>query len=304
MTDTRSCCLCGWAGAGCDVPTAAVRSNVRRFANKRFVLWRCPRCRSLHAAEPADLNEIYRDYPFANQRADWALWCAHHTLLRRLRRAGIRPGDRVLDFGCGSGLLVDFLRAHGYRAEGYDPYATRHADRRVLARSFRAVLAQDVVEHDEDPREVFRQLDDVLQPGGVALVGTPCADGIDLDDPERFVHPLHQPFHRHIFSRTALEASAREVGWSLENVLTTPYTNMPLLSLPLMHHVMGRADGTLESLFDRRPDPGFWLSPKTWYLLAAGYFLCNDADVQAVFRKREAKRAMDGKPDRTRQKLG
>lgn len=290
MIDTRRCCFCDWAGIGCDVRTAAVRSNVRRFAREQFPLWRCPRCRSIHAAQPANLDEIYRDYPFASQRADWALWCAHHTLLRRLRRAGVRPGDRVLDFGCGSGLLVDFLRTHGYRAEGYDPYSTRHADQGVLARPFRAVLAQDVVEHDEDPRSIFRQLNDILQPGGVALLGTPCADGIDLDDPERFVHQLHQPFHRHIFSRAALDACAREVGWLPAKLYTTPYTNMPLLSLPLMHHVMDRADGTLESLFDRRPDRGFWLSPRTWYLLAGGYFLCNDADVQAVFRKRISNR--------------
>lgn len=283
MKYDRTCCLCGAR----DVRTTAeVRSNVRRFAGRTFPLWRCGSCGSIHAAEPADLGEIYLGYPFQNQRADWALWCAQHTLLRRLRRAGVRPGTRVLDFGCGSGLLVSFLRRQGYRAEGFDPYSTAHADPAVLDEPFPAVLAQDVIEHDENPRAILECLDALLAPGGVAVLGTPHADAIDLGRPQRFVHQLHQPFHRHILSKRALLKLAGQLGWSLEKLYTTPYTNMPLLNLPLLHHFMKHADGTLDALFDRKPSLSFWLDPKTWWLLGTGYFLCNPADIQAIFRKK------------------
>ena len=45
------------------------------------------------------------------------------TLPRLLTRTGLRPGDRVLDVGCGDGSLVDALCAAGYDAIGLDDRA-------------------------------------------------------------------------------------------------------------------------------------------------------------------------------------
>jgi len=39
-----------------------------------------------------------------------------------LKRGWITPSDRVLDFGCGRGGDVQWLRAQGFHCEGFDPH--------------------------------------------------------------------------------------------------------------------------------------------------------------------------------------
>lgn len=282
-----TCCICkrpSPAGAGPE--TTSVRSNVRAFHTRLFSLWRCPACGSIHAGDAVDLAEAYRVYPFFGQKLDFALRWGYRRLTRRLRRAGLQRGQRVIDFGCGSGLLVQYLREQGYDAVGYDPYSGDHGDGARLAETYDAVIAQDVIEHDEDPLAVLARLDALARPGALIAIGTPNADGIDLDRPEKFVHSLHQPYHRHILALPALLAAGRARGWRLERTYLSPYTNMPGLSLPFLHHYMRCFDGTINVLFERPMNSvRLWLSPETAFYLILGYWLCDEADVVAIFRK-------------------
>jgi len=45
---------------------------------------------------------------------------AERGIVERLRRHGLEPGQRVLDIGCGSGLLARALLAQGYAVAGVD----------------------------------------------------------------------------------------------------------------------------------------------------------------------------------------
>lgn len=281
--NTNPCRICHHDGP---VQPVRVRSNVRKYRGETFEIWRCEACQSIHALGEVDLDECYRDYPFFQQTLDLPLRWAYRKLTRRLDRLGFRRDERILDFGCGSGLLVEYLRRQGYDAVGYDPYSPRHGDPEVLQQQYRWLIAQDVIEHAPEPLEMLRQIDGFVQPGGLVLLGTPDADGMDLSKPERYVHSLHQPFHRHIFSLDALRKATRPLGWEVEHVWHTPYTNMPVLSLPLLHYYMRCTDGMIDSLFDKpMRSLRLWLSPEGLWWLLAGYWRCNAADVLVAMRK-------------------
>ena len=126
-----------------------VPCNVRAFDADLFTVWRCPNCSSLHCKEDVDLPRYYARYPVQQHALDLWARVAYRNYLSRLRRAGLLPGARVLDFGCGPGLLVQFLRESGYQTQGYDAYAPAFADTSVLDHQYDFVVAQDVLEHAE-----------------------------------------------------------------------------------------------------------------------------------------------------------
>ena len=142
------CSVCdGPASAVAGRETALVRCNVRAFKQERFPVWRCERCLSIHAAREVDLARYYAGYPFHAGKLGWIAIFCFDNLLRRLRRAGLEKGHRILDYGCGSGILVEYLRRRGYdRAVGYDAYSPPHCDPKVLEATYDCIVSQDVIE--------------------------------------------------------------------------------------------------------------------------------------------------------------
>src|SRR5688500_16944675 len=104
MSAEHVCNVCDPQGVFVAKPeTAIVRPNIRRLQNERFRVWRCPRCRSIHAEEDVDLDFYYRDYPFLSLQMDWRVRAMYANQLARLKAAGLRRDMRILDYGCGAG---------------------------------------------------------------------------------------------------------------------------------------------------------------------------------------------------------
>lgn len=194
----------------------SVHSNVRAFRNESFAVWRCQNCRSIHAQDDVDLNHYYSGYPFQRQKMDLFRRLASRNYLRRLERTGVRPADSVLDYGCGSGLLIEYFRRRGYHdVSGFDEYSPLFGDRTVLNRPYDCLIMQDVIEHVSDPRSLMRTAISLTKPGGRICIGTPNATALNLREPDDFLHQLHQPYHRHILSPMALRGLAAEFGLSV-----------------------------------------------------------------------------------------
>jgi len=280
------CLVCEAETADADVEQAAVASNVRAFADQSFALWRCGACRSIHARDEVDLVTYYRDYPFARAQPSRVLRYFHRRLWRRLARAGATRTDRVLDYGCGAGLFVDDLRRAGLDAHGYDAYDARHQDPAPLAARYRCILAQDVIEHVDDPRALLDTFADLGEPGGLIAIGTPDAAAIDLHAAARWKHTLHQPYHRHLLSRAALEALAAARGWTLVRYYPRPYTNTPVptLNLPYLLRYLRANDDTLDVAFDPPRLRGAMLTPFALFDALFGALRCPPGDGLAIFR--------------------
>lgn len=211
------CAVCGVETPATQVQTGAVHSNVRRFSSESFRLWQCPACRSIHAADEVDLDYYYAHYPFHGQSMNLVTRLLYAGKLRRLEQLGMRPTDRVLDYGSGSGLFVKYLEERGYRsARGYDPYITTGPAAQPLATEYDVLLSQDVLEHVAEPREHLETLRDLTAPGGLIVLGTPNAAAVDFAALSDFVNMLHQPYHRHILSQAALQTLGEQVGLSLQ----------------------------------------------------------------------------------------
>lgn len=271
-----------------DSETGTVYSNVRAFRDESFTVWRCRNCRSIHARDEADLPHYYAQYPFQKQKLDLILRLIHRNVLRRLKRTGLQPSHKILDYGCGSGHLIRTLRAKGYAQTcGYDAYGTEFRDEAVLEDRYDLIHCQDVVEHVEDPIGLMRSFDRLVKPGGSVVIGTPNADAIDLSRTAAFIHPLHQPYHTHIFSKQALLAAGQDIGWTLERYYPTQYTNtlIPCLNSRFGLEYGRCFDDTIDLAFDGFRPSFRLLSPRVLFFALAGYFFAPETDVMAVFRK-------------------
>jgi 2-polyprenyl-3-methyl-5-hydroxy-6-metoxy-1,4-benzoquinol methylase len=210
------------------------------------------------------------------------------NLARRLIRAGLHRSSAILDHGCGSGLLVEFLRSRGFsNAVGYDSYSSRFNDSTVLERRYDCIVSQDVVEHVDDPRNLLCQYDAWARPGAIIAVGTPNAEAVNLADVERHVHTLHQPYHTHMFSKRALIAAGEALGWTLARFYPMSYVNtrIPYINIPFGLYYARCFDNTLNLAFEPiRPHPRL-LTPWAIGLAFFGYYVCPDADVMALFQK-------------------
>jgi 2-polyprenyl-3-methyl-5-hydroxy-6-metoxy-1,4-benzoquinol methylase len=284
-----ACNICGASIPSLlDCERAAVGSNVRQFRREEFQLWRCPACSSLHAIGDVDLEHYYRGYPIFAAALDWKLDVVYGNMLRRLTRAGLRPEHRILDYGCGSGTFVEYLKVKGYtRAVGYDAFAEKYRDASVLNERYDCIVSQDVIEHVDEPIELLRRFDAMVEPGGLIAVGTPDASAIDLSRAEDFVHTLHQPYHRHILSAAALHTLGEQVGWSVERFYSTMYNNtlVPTMNPRFVLHYVRCNDDCFDLITEPIRTPIRLFSPVTLFFALFGFFFDRHTDVQFMFRK-------------------
>jgi SAM-dependent methyltransferase len=278
--------ICG-APRAADAETASVRSNVRAFRDEQFVIWRCGACQSIHAQDDVDLAHYYARYPVFDAALDWKLRTVYGSMLKRLREGGLKPGDTVLDYGCGKGVLVQFLREQGYEASGWDRYSEGWTDTSVLHQQYDCVVSQDVIEHVDSPHALLAELFGMLKPGGILSIGTPDAAALDLKNPEDFVHALHLPYHRHILSMAALDKAGVQAGFEVVRRYDTMYNNTPVPTMNprfVLHYVRCRDD-----VFDLVVEPiAFtWkmFTPLTPFFIFFGYFFDRHTDVQVIFKK-------------------
>jgi len=281
------CTLCERPGTWSAAAEARpVPCNVRKFQDREFTLWRCTGCNSLHCLEEADLTLYYAEYPLKKQQLTFSERIGYGNRVRLMERQGVRRSHRILDYGCGAGLYVSFLRGRGYTdAFGYDPFVPAYADPGILRSPYDAVAAYDVIEHEDDPREFLRSVRGALRPGGLLIIGTPNADHVSTvrrGDPN-----LHVPYHRHILSERMLLALAREQGLEPLHIYRRSFYDslIPTVNSRFMWRYIRKTGGLLDAAVEP-PDIALVLrSPDLWLLAFGGYFLPRHDNILVTFRQ-------------------
>ncbi|HYT32062.1 MAG TPA: class I SAM-dependent methyltransferase [Thermoanaerobaculia bacterium] len=288
-TGACRCRVCGHEPASPedrDVGTA--RGNTRRFARKTFRLWKCPRCQSIHNVDPVDFADIYSDYPLNKRKLDVFARGTLANLLARLERAGLRKEDSILDYGCGNGVFLQFLREKGFtRVAGYDPFVAEFSS--LPAGPFDCVVANDLIEHVPDPRATLAECAAKVRQGGLLYVGTADSEPVVMNDLEPHIMRLHQPFHRVIVTAKGLERLAGETG--LAPVASYRRSYMDTL-LPFSNYrFLDELNKTLGHDLDAALDPSsarvVMRTPRLWFFALLGYFFPS-ADEPAVVLRRPA----------------
>lgn len=172
----------------------------------------------------------------AHARADHFWHAPRRTLLLRLLvdEGLAAPGRPVLDAGCGTGGLVDALRAAGFDAIGLDPWGDSDAESDAIRQgtldrlpfadgSFATVCLLDVLEH-VDEAESLREVARVLVPDGRVLVTVPAHAWLwsPRDDAAG---------HLRRYSRRSLRKCLDQAGFVTERLFGYQLLLLPLAAL-------------------------------------------------------------------------
>jgi SAM-dependent methyltransferase len=227
----------------------------------------------LHCLEDVDLSVYYADYPLKKQQVTFSERIGYRNRQKLIERQGVSRTDRVLDYGCGAGLYVNFLRQKGFtNVYGYDPFVDTYSDPRTIRASYDAVVSYDVIEHEDDPAACLNSMRLLVRPGGLVVVGTPNADHVSptlQGDPN-----LHMPFHRHILSEKALLAMARKQGLEPVHIYRRSFYDslVPTVNSRFMWQYIRKSGGLLDAAVEP-PNVGLVLrSPGMVLTALGGYF--------------------------------
>ncbi len=214
-----------------------------------------------------DAVEIAGDNQARALESRWAAQRFWHAAKIRLldRIAPVRPGARVADAGCGSGVIANHLARSAGSVVGFDanPRAVEFARAAYPRPNLRFVLGPfdgipaegpfdhvvccEVLEHLylEQAQETLTLFARAAAPGATLVVTTPNArsawPAIEwLLDRSGLVPTLDEAQHLTLFSRTLLAACCERAGWRVEEL--GAFNGVAPFLAPLSEHLAMAAE--------------------------------------------------------------
>lgn len=158
----------------------------------------------------------------------------------------------LLDFGCGNGNFVRFLRSKKYKAFGYDKSASIATYLRahhipsykslsvIPTNQFDVITCFDVIEHTTNPSEIIRIIRNKLKKGGILMISTPNAQGISA----RFLGQKWWVFgptaHFMVFSTYSLHLLLTRLGFRILDTRTDTLTQWVMPSERFLSKVINK----------------------------------------------------------------
>lgn len=238
-------------------------AEIRRILNVREMMFgtrevfeyaECEQCRSVQIVSvPNNLSQYYGDgyYSFKTKGNSFASrikamistlrdkayfgsiifkplsYIRPSSLMNSLSRAGLKKELRILDVGCGAGLLVDRLARCGFsNLGGIDPFVEKSFITKAGVSIQKQTIAefgtqQDLImfnhslEHVIDPFSDLCQCGKLLKDGGMCIVRIPSVSSEAFDRYEADWVQLDAPRHILIPSRDGMRELAKRAGFSV-----------------------------------------------------------------------------------------
>lgn len=267
---TFQACLCDEANT---------RERFRGGASP-FYLRQCLQCgQGITAPWPTkqQLDGAYSSEYYSSQTAKfnrlveaWTRFAAGRRARSLINKHGGGSCIRILDYGCGRGVLLSGFKQQGakvYGAEragsGFESVADVHItdfDQLLAAgERFDIVVVWHVLEHLSSPQDDLQKISQLLRPGGSLFLEVPNFSSWQASMFGRHWFHLDFPRHLHHFSAESLQGAIQKAGFKTVSLRTHApdqqlygFVQSALNALPFLPH------NHLYGLLKQRGFPGAW----------------------------------------------
>jgi SAM-dependent methyltransferase len=217
----------------CDGRQGLPRFEVDGIESRVVVCTECGLGRMEPLPTPEQIRAFYPDEYYGEpgtkfqSTVEWVVRWVGRRHIDALTR-GLRPRARVLDVGCGRGVILGRLADRGFEvhgqeisaeaARGVDPRAritigTHLRDAKYPARYFDEVVLWHVLEHLHDPRGTVEEIERILGPGGRLAVAVPNFSSLQARATGAGWFHLDLPRHIYHFPLSALKRLLVRAGF-------------------------------------------------------------------------------------------
>ena len=152
------------------------------------------------------------------------------TYISRLKIAGVGSKDSILDVGCGKGILLHKMKESGFEnVLGIDPFIDDTIiypnGLKIIKKNFNElegkfdfIMFNHSFEHMENPFEVIKQSNRLLNKNKFLLVRIPVSDSYAFKHYRENWCSLDAPRHLFLHTKKSIELLARKSGFEIKKI--------------------------------------------------------------------------------------
>lgn len=208
-------------------------SFIRQFILAKHLphFFRCPDCSGYYNDEK-NSDPTYHETYFADKNGPTFLgaWISRFLDLyllvyeRKIKKLVPSKNSAILDYGCGKGKMVAFLKKRGFRVAGYDPSASAlnlaqkdelPVFREIPDTKYDLVMFWHSLEHTDQPLRDLERLKRYLTPNAKLLIAVPNGNTWEAHIAGSQWFNYDWPFHRIHFNRQSLKKMLNKIGFKI-----------------------------------------------------------------------------------------
>jgi ubiquinone/menaquinone biosynthesis C-methylase UbiE len=134
----------------------------------------------------------------------------------------------ILDYGCGTGALIEYLQKHKWNVAGYEPNNSENIteknftifkDKNEIKGSYSLLTLWHVLEHVPQPEQTLKEIKPFIKENGKLVIAVPNPNSYDAIHYKEIWAAYDVPRHLFHFNKNSMEQLLHNAGYTLEKIL-------------------------------------------------------------------------------------